>query len=102
KLREQQQNARNNREYQALLVEISTLKLDRNKVEESTMKALEEAERAGAESKELTTQLDGEAAKLEQLRAEIGDRLTELQAEIDRLQPMRDEAAEAVPPTAIA
>src|SRR3954447_6482826 len=41
KLRTQQQNAKNNKEYQTFLVEINTAKVDRNKVEDETMKLLE-------------------------------------------------------------
>ena len=40
KLRTQQQNAKNNKEYQAFLVEINTGKVDRNKVEEDALKIL--------------------------------------------------------------
>jgi len=102
KLRAQQQNSRNNREYQALLLEINTQKIDRNKVEEAVIKAMEEVEKADAEVKELSTQLQTETGKLETMRAEISGRLAELQAEIDRLQPQRDAAAAEVPPSAVA
>ena len=45
KLRTQQQNARNNKEYQTFLIEINTAKVDRNKVEDETMKLLEQVKR---------------------------------------------------------
>lgn len=101
KLRNQQQNARNNKEYQALLIEINTQKLDRNKVEEQTMKALEEVERTNAEIKDLAAQREAEGKKLETMKAEIGEQIAKLQAEVDSLRPARDEAANAVPPRAI-
>src|SRR5215510_2907356 len=41
KLRTQQQNAKNNKEYQAFLVEINTEKVDRAKVEEDALKVME-------------------------------------------------------------
>jgi predicted nucleic acid-binding Zn-ribbon protein len=45
KLRAQQQEAKNNKEYQAFLVEINTAKVDRNKVEEDALKVLTEVEK---------------------------------------------------------
>lgn len=102
KLRDQQQNSRNNREYQALLLEINTQKIDRNKVEDAAIKAMEEVEKTEAEVNDLASQLEHETSRLEAMRSEISDRLAELQAEIDRLQPQRDAAAAEVPPTAAA
>src|ERR1041385_3670288 len=60
KLRTQQQNAKNNKEYQAFLVEINTGKVDRNKIEEEALKLLEENEKALAAIKEMQTQQEGE------------------------------------------
>src|SRR6478752_9730974 len=45
KLRTQQQTAKNNKEYQAFLMEINTAKVDRNKVEDEAMTVLETVER---------------------------------------------------------
>lgn len=100
KLRTQQQNARNNKEYQSFLVEINTQKLDRNKVEEQTMKALEEVERTSAELQSLSAQRDAEGTRLQTMKGEIGEQIAALQAEVDSLRPARDEAAEQVPPRA--
>jgi predicted nucleic acid-binding Zn-ribbon protein len=101
KLRNQQQNARNNKEYQALLVEINTQKIDRNKAEDATMKALEEVERTQAQIRELSTQLEGETTRLAQMKSQIGERVASLQAEIDALVPAREQAAAACSPKAI-
>jgi predicted nucleic acid-binding Zn-ribbon protein len=101
KLRNQQQNARNNKEYQALLVEINTQKIDRNKAEDTTMKALEEVERTQGLIKELTAQHEGETAKLTQMRSQIGERVASLQAEIDALVPAREQAAAACSPKGV-
>src|SRR6185295_9272895 len=64
KLRIQQQQAKNNKEYQAFLVEINTGKVDRNKVEEDALKVLNEIEKMQAEMKEMNAQLEGEKSKL--------------------------------------
>jgi hypothetical protein len=100
RLRAQQQNAKTNREYQAFLVEINTEKLDKGKSEESLLKVMETVEKGQAETKELSASLDVEKAKLESIRTEIGDRVKQLQSEVDSLLPAREEAAAAVTPQA--
>jgi predicted nucleic acid-binding Zn-ribbon protein len=97
KLRNQQQFAKTNKEYQAFLIEINTAKVDRNKVEDETMTVLESVERLQQELKDLGTQVDAERSKLAAMRAKIGDRIAQLQADIEALQPAREEAAQAVP-----
>jgi predicted nucleic acid-binding Zn-ribbon protein len=92
KLRTQQQQAKTNKEYQAFLTEINTEKVDRNKVEDETIKALEAVERTQGEVKTLQGQLDEEQKRLNETKAQLGGRLAELQTEIDRLRPARDEA----------
>lgn len=96
KLRSQQQTAKNNKEYQAFLVEINTAKVDRNKVEDEAMKVLEAVERGQNEAGALQAQLQAEQQKLQTLKQESGDTVAKLQAEVDALRPARDEAAKAV------
>ncbi len=100
KLRTQQQNAHNNKEYQAFLVEINTEKVDKGKIEDELIKLMEQVEKGQAEVKDLTAQLDGERAKLATLKQEIGGKLAALQGEIDSLRPGREQAAAAVAPKA--
>ncbi|MCC6240911.1 MAG: hypothetical protein IT448_11490 [Phycisphaerales bacterium] len=101
KLRAQQQTARNNKEYQALLIEINTQKIDRTKAEETTLHLLEKVEREQAQAKDLAAQLEGETTKLTQMRQQIGDRVATLQAEIEALRPARQQAANAVTPASL-
>jgi predicted nucleic acid-binding Zn-ribbon protein len=97
RLRTQQQTAKNNKEYQAFLLEINTEKVEKNKVEDQTLKVMEQVETLANEHKELTAALEAEQAKLEKLKSEIGDKLKALQAEVDALKPARDQALEGVP-----
>ena len=97
KLRAQQQTTKNNKEYQAFLVEINTAKVDRNKVEDDAMKVLESVERRQAEVGAMQTLLATEQEKLSALQQASQDTLAKLQAEVDSLRPARDEAAAAVP-----
>lgn len=98
KFRQQQQLAKNNKEYQTFLVEINTAKVDRNKVEDEAIKSLEAVERLQVEGKELTALVEAERTRLEAMRAQIGDRQSALEAEIELLRPAREEAAAAVAP----
>jgi predicted nucleic acid-binding Zn-ribbon protein len=100
KLRTQQQGAKNNKEYQAFLIEINTSKVDRNKVEEEAIRLLTEIEKLQAELKEMNTQLEGEKAKLTAMQGEITVKTAALQAEIDAIKPEREAAAQAVAPKA--
>jgi uncharacterized protein len=100
KLRTQQQQTKNNREYQAFLVEINTVKEDRGKVEDEAMAVMETVEIGQAETKSLQEQHDAEKQKLEQMKAQIGDTVTKLEAEVESLRPQRDAAAAALPPGA--
>lgn len=100
RLRAQQQTANTNKEYQTFLVEINTQKVDRAKVEDETMRAMEAAEKAGAEAAALQQQADAERAKLATMSAQIGDAVARLKAEVDALRPAREQAAAAVPPRA--
>ena len=89
KLRNQQQAAKNNKEYQALLIEINTRKLDKTKVEEQAMAAMEAVEKHKAEVAVLSTQVHAEREKLEAMKAQSGDALAKLQADVDATRPER-------------
>src|SRR5258708_6555329 len=60
KLRNQQQNAKNNKEYQAFLTEINTEKVDRGKSEDEQLKVMEQIEKTAAEAKTLQDHIDEE------------------------------------------
>lgn len=98
KLRGRQQLAANNKEYQALLVEINTAKVDRAKIEEATIKLMEQLELAAGDVRTHTTALQSDEAKLEEMKSKLGDRAMQAQQEVDRLKPERDEAASHIKP----
>lgn len=97
KLRLQQQNTHNNKEYQAFLMEISTEKVDRGKSEDELLKVMEQQEKSGAELKEATALHDSENQKLATLRGQINETVEKLKQEVEALRPARDAAAAAVP-----
>ncbi len=101
KLRAQQQAAKNNKEYQAFLIEINTRKVDKSKIEEEALQLMEANERGLKEVADLATQLEGEKTRLATLKDQIGDKIAALQAEIDALLPARTDAVAAVPRKAV-
>lgn len=100
RFRSQQQNAKTSREYQAFLVEINTEKVDKGKVEEELLRSMEQVEIQQKGVQELTAQFTAEQSKLQTMTHEIGDRVQQLQADIDALVPKRQAAADAVEPRA--
>ena len=99
KLRAQQQTARNQKEYQAFLVEINTAKVDRGKAEDEAVKLMEQVEKAQAEVTALQAQLAGEQAKLQALASQSEETIAKLRAEVESLRPAREQAAAALPPS---
>ncbi|HZZ41872.1 MAG TPA: C4-type zinc ribbon domain-containing protein [Tepidisphaeraceae bacterium] len=97
KLRTQQANAKNNKEYQAFLVEINTEKVDKGKSEDEQMKVMETIQNDQGSIKDMTAQLEGEKGRLATMRSEITETIARLQAEVGALQPARDQASAAVP-----
>lgn len=102
KLRNQQQSAKNNKEYQAFLIEINTGKVDKSKIEDEAMRVMEQVEKAAAESATLAAQLQTEKGRLAEMSAQIGETLKSLQAEIDALLPARQAAAATLPQKVLA
>ncbi|HEV7300755.1 MAG TPA: C4-type zinc ribbon domain-containing protein [Tepidisphaeraceae bacterium] len=97
KLRTQQQAARNNKEYQAFLIEINTGKVDKTKLEEESLKVMQSLETDQATAAETQTALASEQEKLVALQSQIGDTTKALQDEVNRLTPVRDELASKIP-----
>jgi len=95
--REQQQTAKNNKEYQTFLVQINTEKVDKNKIEDELLKLMEQVEKTQGELKALVEHVEAEKLKLAQLREQITGRLEVLKQEMDDLKPARDLAAAEVP-----
>jgi len=101
RLRRQQQNAKNHKEYQAFLTEINTEKIDKGKIEDELLQVMESVEKSQKETRELGALLTSDQKKCEETRQQLAGRLAELQAEVDRLIPAREQAAAAVPPKAM-
>ena len=96
-LRLQQQEAQNNRQYQAFLGEINTQKVERSRVEDDSTNKLQEIDVLTAQLEQQAQAAKDERRQAEELEANIGTTTAELQSRIDALQPTRDAAADKVP-----
>ncbi len=100
-LRSRQANATNPKEYQALIVEINTQKLDKSKIEEQALVLMEQVESQKKAAAELKTRVETESAKLDQMRAEIDTKVKEITAEVEAAKGPRDEIGRTVPAHAL-
>lgn len=98
RLREQMNTVKNNKEYQALLVEVSSLKLEKGKLEDAALEALGKVDQIKAQLDDVAARiaeqqklLSGAASQVESARAEVGEQLDQRTAE-------RQAAAEELPP----
>lgn len=101
KLRDQMNNAQTQKQYAAFLVEVNTLKADREKIETRALESMSKLD----EVRKALEELDGQRTEREKLRdvakndrdqraAEIKERLAELEAE--RTEAARDVPGEAL------
>jgi uncharacterized protein len=96
-LREQQNVAQTNREYQAFLVEINTIKVDKAKIEEEQLQLMEKIEALQKDLAAAKSQHEEHSTKLSAMQGEIDARVKEAKEDVDSARPARDEAASAVP-----
>lgn len=102
RLRGQQQEAKNHKEYQAFLTEINTEKIDKAKTEDESLKVMQLVENSQREVADLQAQIGGETKKTEEIRQQLSARLAQLQGEVDALKPAVEDAKKGVTPKAMA
>jgi len=97
KLRAELNASETNKQYTALLTEINTIKASRSDLETTVLEEMDKIEALNAEIDELSSRIEERTKhrnlareQLEERKAEVGERLTELEAE-------REEAAKEVP-----
>lgn len=96
RFRTQQQTANNLKEYQAFLTEINTEKIDKGKIEEELLRVMEAVEKQQKEVSELSVQIEADQKKLADTRQQLGAQIGELQARVDRLRGLREEASKGI------
>jgi predicted nucleic acid-binding Zn-ribbon protein len=102
KLRTLLNSARTNKEYAAILTQINTLKADNAKLEEATLKILQDAETVKADADRIQQQIEVEKKRLEEIERTIAQEVARLTAMLEELMAQRADAAREVPRDALA
>ncbi len=87
-----------NKEYAAILTEINTLRADNAKLEDRTLKVLQEVDAVKAQADEAEAQIQTEQQRLEEIVQTNTDQITKLNKMVEELMQKRAEAAAEVPP----
>ncbi|MEX2214044.1 MAG: C4-type zinc ribbon domain-containing protein [Phycisphaeraceae bacterium] len=101
-LRTRMNSVTSNKEYSALLVEINTIKIDKGKKEDETLKQMEDRDRLAAQHAEAATKVEGQQKLVTQSEKEVAQRLAEVGEKLDEVTKERDAAATSIPPEPLA
>ena len=102
KLRTSLNTARTNKEYAAILTQINTKKADNARIEEQALQIIQEVETIQAESDELASKIETEQRKLSEVEQSSADEIARLNHMTETLTARRKEAADRIPPDALA
>lgn len=91
--RDRMNNSQTNKEYQALLVEVNTLKIDKTKIDEETLSKLSESEGLEAEIEKVKSEIAERETLQKRAAAEKAEREAESSGRLDELLAERAEAA---------
>ena len=98
-LRQQMNTVTSNKEYSALLVEVNSLKEDRNKIEDQALQHMEEIERVKQQIQQIDNQADQQSTFVTQAQQAVENCRTEVGAQLDSLTGEHSRAMEQLPPT---
>jgi predicted nucleic acid-binding Zn-ribbon protein len=101
KMRTSLNNTKTNKEYSAILVQISAEKAEVAKMEEALLEQMGKVEAIGKTIAGIKEQIAAESQVLAKIEAEHGDKVATLNAQIQAMTVHRDEAASHVPPDAL-
>lgn len=88
----------NNKEYSALLIEMNTLKVEKGKLEDETLKHMARVEEQQTQHAALEAELAERAKFVAVAHKEVEQRRAEVGEELQKVTQQRDEAAEKIPP----
>lgn len=96
-LREQMNNAKNNKEFEAMRDQIATLKLERGKVEDEALKQLEKSEQLAGQVATALAAVDEQKKLVALAEKEVVESRAELGTRLDEVTTQRDAAAKIIP-----
>lgn len=97
KLRDQMNSVTSNKEYQAMLVEINTLKLDKSKIDDQTLEQMTTVEELKQRQEELVQAAAAQGKMATMAQAEVGTAREAVGDQLDELTVQRDAAVTEVP-----
>ncbi len=102
RLREQMNAVRSNKEYQALLVEVNTLKLDKSKIEDQALEHLGKVEELKTRLAEVQTKIDEHSRMVAAAQNQVASARAEVGQQLNEVTSQRQAAAAALPPDVLA
>lgn len=94
-------SAKTNKEYAAILTQINTLKADNAKLEDGTLRIMQEIDGIKGDADTVQHQIDAEQKRLEEIRQTNAEEIARLQKIMSDLSARREEAAGHVAPQAL-
>lgn len=102
RLRSSLNTARTNKEYAGILTQINTIKADNSKLEETALGMMQEIESLNEQVQQVHQRIENETKRLESIRQSSSAEVERLNEMLSDLDAKRAEAAQAVPPEALA
>jgi predicted nucleic acid-binding Zn-ribbon protein len=102
KLREQMNAVRSNKEYQALLVEVNTAKLEKSKLEDQALEQLAKVDELKARLTEIQGKIDEQQKLVAVAQSQVDTARAEVGQQVDELTGQRQAAAGQLPPDVLA
>lgn len=96
-LREQMNTVKNHKEYQALVVEVNTIKLEKSKAEDLTIEHMTKVEQFKKDLEAITAEAAAQAKLVAAAENDVATCRAELGQQLDELTLKRDQAAQGLP-----
>ena len=102
KLRKTMANVRSNKEYSALLVEVNTLKVQKDKLESQELEQMSRVEELEGRHAETDQKAQEQQRLVESAQQEVDEGQAEIADQLEALEKERDEAADPIEPDTLA
>ncbi len=102
KLRTALNTAKTNKEYAAILTQINTLKADNAKLEESTLRIIQDVDSVRLEADKIKEQIEAETKRLDEIKQTSTAEIEKLDGMMAELTARRDDAAQGLSPEGLA
>lgn len=101
-IRSKMNSVTSNKEYSAFLIEVNTLKIEKDKKEEEAIAQMEQRERLAAQLKELETKVADQQKMVAVAEKEVADRKAEVGTKLAEVTAQRDAASKELAPDVLA